>query len=374
MWLSSVYNQTAVDDDKLQVGGWGDWYRTFIEFDLTNLPQTATFASMHMYAYDRGDSSTPVTMPLYLLITPWSETTQNFYDPLYGYYAGIVSAPTPNSWYNLNITSIYNGWKNGTYANNGFVFLAADNNNKFNVFRSSDYLTDPLLRPKLIITYDGANLGFPLEGYTPYTVPISSVFDHSMITPYATDSVVVAYTGEKGDNIKYGSTDCINQSNGQPFIINGNYTGASSCGGIYYLSYDGHPGFDYVVSTGTPVYATASGTITEIQCPSYPGLCTGFGRIYIDHGNGYSTQYWHLSKQVGSLIVGSNIQKGELIGYSGNTSPFQPMGSHLHFEVHKDNGSSNGLPVDPYGWKGVWGMDPYPINNKDNVCLWDNCQ
>lgn len=133
MWLSSSYNNIAVDDEKLQVGGWDDWYRMFIEFDLAELPQTATHAVMSMYAYSRGDSSTPVNMPVYLLTTPWSETTQNYYDALSGYYAGTLPAPTPNSWYGINITGIYNGWKNGTYANKGFVFLPASNNNKFKV-------------------------------------------------------------------------------------------------------------------------------------------------------------------------------------------------------------------------------------------------
>ncbi|HEX8947089.1 MAG TPA: DNRLRE domain-containing protein [Candidatus Paceibacterota bacterium] len=180
MWLSSVYNQTAVDDDKLQVGGWGDEYRMFIQFDLTSLPQTATSAVMWLYAYPRGDSSSPVDMPLYLLTTPWSETAQNYYDALYGYSLGTMPAPTPNSWYGLDITSIYNGWKNGTYVNDGFVFLPAGTNNQFNVFHSSDYTVNPLLRPKLVVTYNGANLSFPLHnGWTPYTATISAAVDHS---------------------------------------------------------------------------------------------------------------------------------------------------------------------------------------------------
>ena len=79
----------------------------------------------------------------------------------------------------------------------------------------------------------------------------------------------------------------------------------------------------------------------------------------------------------GSLVVGSTVNKGSLIAYSGQTAPSGiSVGQHLHFEVRKNDGSNNGYgrPVDPYGWKGGWGTDPFPIDGKDNVCLWENCQ
>lgn len=381
MWLSSSYNQTAVDDDKLQVGGWGDWYRSFIQFDLSGLPQTATSATMWMYAVPRGDLSTPVSMNLYLLTTAWNEQTQNYYTPLYAYSLGTVPAPTPNSWYGLTITGIYNGWKNGTYVNDGFVFLPTGNNNQFSVFRSSDY-SDAKYRPILVVDYSGANLRFPLQynNWTPYTALIASVFDHQMVTPYSTTEPmsVVAYTGEKGNYIQYGNTGCVSQTSQQPFIVNGNYVGATSCGGVYYLSYNNHPGFDYPVAVETSVFATANGIIDgnsdgTFDCPSNGSPCTGYGRIGIRHPNGYSSWYLHFSKQVGGLQKGSSVNKGQLIGYSGQTSPVY-VGPHLHFEVRKNNATFYGLPVDPYGWKGEWSTDPYRVDGKDNVCLWETCQ
>lgn len=365
MWLSSSYNNTAVDDDKLQVGGWGDWYRMFIQFDLSELPQTATYATMHMYAYDRGDSSTPVSMSAYILTNSWSESTQNYYDPLYGYYAGGLSAPTPNSWYGINITGIYNGWKNGTYTNNGFLFLASGNNNQFNVFRSSDY-SEALYRPKLVVTYDGANLGFPLAGYTPYTAPIASVFDHSVTTGFnCPDNQVVAYTGEKGD-VQYGKSSwstiatgssCIGQTlwgfaqNGSvPFSVNGQYDSPDPNGDDIFLFYDGHTGYDYPTPDGTAVIAAASGA----------AYTYGTGNdVKIVHPSGYDTYYLHLTSH--TIINGQSINKGDVIGYTGS--------GHLHFTVKK-----GAQRVDPYGWKGVWGTDPLQIEGKDNHCLWENCQ
>ncbi|MBU1557567.1 DNRLRE domain-containing protein [Patescibacteria group bacterium] len=368
MWLSSVYNNTAVDDDKLQVGGWGDWYRTLIQFDLTDLPPVATSVDMYMYAYDRGDSSTPVSMIWYFLMSSWDEQTQDYYDPLSGGYLGVLPAPTPNSWYGiLNITTAYNWWKAGTYANYGFAFLATDNNNQFNVFRSSDY-SDYRYRPKLVVTYDGANLGFPLSGYTPYNAPISAVLDHSMTTGGGcADGLVVAYTNERGSSqydhsnwYVYGeSLSCVNDilygyKNGNPgtvFSINNQYDTSSGNEDGYYLFYDGHTGYDYPIAN-TNVYAAASGTVT-VPSPN------PYNQVNIDHGNGFVTYYLHLSQ----IYVSTNDYVTKGTSLIGKTS------DHLHFTVKK-----NGQRVDPYGWQGEYGTDPLQVSGNDNVCLWDFCQ
>lgn len=327
------------------------------------LPQTATSASMYMYAASRGDSSMPVSMYVYLLTSAWDEQTQNYYDPLYGYYAGTVSAPTPESWYGLNITGIYNGWKNGTYVNEGFAFLATGNNNQFNLFRSSDY-SDANLRPKLVVTYDGANFRFPLNGETPYTATISAVMDHSVSTGFnCSDDVVTAYTGEKGE-AQYGKSvdsvlingNCPNDplygfknSTGIDFSINGQYSSYDNGSpNNLFLFYDGHTGYDYPAINGTTVYAAAAGSAV----PYSDG-------VKITHPSGYDTYYLHLSSI--SIGGGMSVLKGAPIGEVGS--------GHLHFTVKK-----GAQRVDPYGWKGEYGADPLQIDGEDNACLWENCQ
>lgn len=408
MWLSSSYNQTAVDDDKLQVGGWGDWYRSFIQFDLSGLPQTATSATMWIYAVPRGDSSTPVSMSLYLLTTAWNEQTQNYSDPLSGYALGTIPAPTPNSWYGLNITNIYNGWKNGTYVNDGFVFLSTSNNNEFNVFRSSDYVANPLLRPKLVVTYDGANLGFPLDCSTlncsgagnitysagPYTAKsIISVVDHHMSAVYDDkDGVIVSFMGEAFNaTASYpsgGTAACYPKANNAVWssrlanlYIGTSGSGSANCTANVALNYEAHPGYDYVASYGTPVKAVAAGTVVNFsgqRCipKGLPAGCAAWGAIGVNHGNGYVTQYLHLS----SILVnsGNTVTKGQVIGYSGNTAPVS-LGSHLHFEVLKQVNGSAGASVsdykvvDPYGWEGEYGADPLEaVTGMKNVCLWQS--
>ncbi|MEA3432572.1 MAG: peptidoglycan DD-metalloendopeptidase family protein, partial [candidate division WOR-3 bacterium] len=201
-------------------------------------------------------------------------------------------------------------------------------------------------------------LSCPLSGYSPYNVPITSVFDHSMNIPYSSpDNIVVAYTGEEGH---YESIQgCYNRSDEQPFTINGNYTGAKCCGTIYYLCYDGHPGFDYSVPTGTDVLSAASGTVVYAGWDD-PNPEKGLGLyIKIDHGNGYHTLYGHLSWLL--VSADDSVAQGQLIAKTGNTG--DSTGSHFHFEVRKA-----GIPVDPYGWEGS-GSDPY--TKTVNINLWD---
>ncbi len=92
-------------------------------------------------------------------------------------------------------------------------------------------------------------------------------------------------------------------------------------------------GVDIANSCGTPIYASAGGTVTTSQ----DGWNGGYGSyIKITHPNGVVTLYGHLSQRISQ--VGSGVAKGELIGYMGTTG--RSTGCHLHFEVR---GAANPL-------------------------------
>jgi murein DD-endopeptidase MepM/ murein hydrolase activator NlpD len=98
--------------------------------------------------------------------------------------------------------------------------------------------------------------------------------------------------------------------------------------------WSGHLGIDIAAGEGAPVYAADSGVVTMAQ----GGDNYGYGNvIQIDHGNGYSTLYAHLS------VIGvgpcQSVYAGEWIGASGNTGNSQ--GAHLHFEVRQGGGFIN---------------------------------
>ncbi|MDF2935104.1 MAG: hypothetical protein K0Q90_477 [Paenibacillaceae bacterium] len=94
-----------------------------------------------------------------------------------------------------------------------------------------------------------------------------------------------------------------------------------------------HSGLDIGAKTGSPVHATAEGSVSSTGYDSYHG-----NNIVIDHGSGLKTWYMHLSK-IG-VEKGEEITKGQEIGLVGSTG--RSTGPHLHYEVLKDNKS-----VDP---------------------------
>lgn len=85
-----------------------------------------------------------------------------------------------------------------------------------------------------------------------------------------------------------------------------------------------HSGQDIAAPRGTPVLAAADGFVTQA------GTQSGYGQIVvIDHGNGLTTRYGHLSKIEATL--GQEIKRGELLGQVGSTG--RSTGPHLHYEV-----------------------------------------
>lgn len=94
-----------------------------------------------------------------------------------------------------------------------------------------------------------------------------------------------------------------------------------------------HTGIDFRAPTGTGVRAAAPGKVIEA------GWMGGYGQmVEIDHGNGMTTRYAHLSSI--DVDVGDTVTRGEVIGRVGSTG--RSTGPHLHYEVRVD-----GDAVDP---------------------------
>ncbi|MCC7106104.1 MAG: peptidoglycan DD-metalloendopeptidase family protein [Chloroflexi bacterium] len=97
---------------------------------------------------------------------------------------------------------------------------------------------------------------------------------------------------------------------------------------------NGHPGVDVGASTGTPIRAAASGTVIVAAKLPY-----GYGwRIILDHGNGITTLYAHMSAF--NVNQGDRVTRGQTLGAVGATG--LATGPHLHFEV-----ASGGKTMDP---------------------------
>lgn len=96
----------------------------------------------------------------------------------------------------------------------------------------------------------------------------------------------------------------------------------------------GHLGIDYVVKTGTPVYAAGNGYVVFSDYTANDGYM-----VIVAHNDNYMTVYKHCS----SLMKKTRdiVEQGELIALSGNTG-LLTTGPHLHFEVWR-----NGQAIDP---------------------------
>jgi murein DD-endopeptidase MepM/ murein hydrolase activator NlpD len=114
---------------------------------------------------------------------------------------------------------------------------------------------------------------------------------------------------------------------------------SSGFGGRYHPvlhTWRNHAGIDFAAAYGTPVRATANGTVTEVGRD-----VGGYGNlIELRHANGIRTRYGHLSAFARGLRVGEAVEQGETIGYVGSTG--LSTGPHLHYEF-----LVNGRPTNP---------------------------
>ena len=101
------------------------------------------------------------------------------------------------------------------------------------------------------------------------------------------------------------------------------FTGAPDC----------HAGLDISADRGTPVWATADGTV---ESAGYNG---NYGNsVLVSHGYGISTRFGHLSRY--AVSAGQKVRRGQIIGYVGATG--RATSSHLHYEI-----LINGQPINP---------------------------
>ena len=97
-----------------------------------------------------------------------------------------------------------------------------------------------------------------------------------------------------------------------------------------------HTGLDIATSTGTPIAAAASGTVT------FSGYKGSYGNmLVISHGNGVQTYYGHCSKLY--VSAGTQVSQGQIIGAVGSTG--NSTGPHLHLEVRV-----NGVAYNPQNY------------------------
>jgi murein DD-endopeptidase MepM/ murein hydrolase activator NlpD len=103
--------------------------------------------------------------------------------------------------------------------------------------------------------------------------------------------------------------------------------------------YRAHQGTDFGGASGTPVKATANGTVT------FAGVNGGYGNmIEIRHMNGFTTRYAHLRGFAKGVRVGTRVSQKDVIGYIGATG--LATAPHLHYELRKNGRAVNAMRED----------------------------
>ncbi len=104
---------------------------------------------------------------------------------------------------------------------------------------------------------------------------------------------------------------------------------------------DFHSGIDIAASGGTVIRATAPGSVTS------SGWSGGYGyMIKITHKYGFDTIYGHCQRI--NVGMGQHINKGDIIGYVGQTG--NATGNHCHYEIRL-----GGIPINPYPYMSrIW--------------------
>ncbi|MEA2020328.1 MAG: M23 family metallopeptidase [Patescibacteria group bacterium] len=122
-----------------------------------------------------------------------------------------------------------------------------------------------------------------------------------------------------------------------PSVGTGQFSWPTNSRGISQYFHRWHPAID--ISRFSPIYAIDSGTVVEAR---YSGWNYGYGKLVrIDHGNGYTSLYAHLSSV--KVQPGQNVSRGQIIGNMGNTG--RSFGTHLHLEITYQGRHINPLSV-----------------------------
>jgi len=309
------------------VGGWGDIYRSYMNFDLTGLPLDPTNVNLWLYNFTLpGTNTTP-----YQVCIPgsaWNTTIAWSNQPTFVACSGYFN-PVVNTWNGLNITGVYQNWVSGAWGKYGLMFNPqyANNNNSLH-FRSSsyrDFATDPYADGKRPI------LQFDFTPTLELKMPLPANYSWLVTT-------------------EAGGYDC---KGGSPWPDTAHQ-------GSKYFSIDiSDKSLNYPANTDVSVLAAASGRIFIAGGGNTTGNPNGYYAI-IDHdgdgdsGTGFQTWYVHLKdlpkRANGTLLSsGDYVNRGDRIGIMGNTgkdSAGNPtsFGTHLHFAVKYKNDSSSAIP------------------------------
>lgn len=322
-WLGSYYNQALVlNDDKLQIGGWGDTYRSYLNWDLVGLPKDPTNVALWLRFYPSGKAVTP--FQFCVPNSSWGTTVTWNTQPSFLGCTGMFTPPSTNSWAGWYVTSWYQNWQNGVWGKHGIMLNPQYNNNNFDFIRSSKYAGDG----------DRPILQFDFTPTLEMKMPLSGNLSWLVTTEAGGWDCIGNWYDSAHDGTRYFSIDFSwnnKDANGVQVYSNPNGT-----------------------AVDIPILAAAGGKVVVLS-DSGPTSSSG-NYLIVDHdgdgdiNTGFTTWYAHMKYAIPNEFAyhGKIVQQGDKIGVMGTTGKDSngnstSFGVHLHFGVKYGNGTPNSV-------------------------------
>jgi hypothetical protein len=157
IWATDTYSYApggggpggGLADERLRVGGFGDTYISLIQFNLRDMPKSASSAVISLYDY-RSDGTRTTSMSLFRNTKPWNwkvaGTGQDRERLWWRDLPSVVPlsatplrAPELDAWYDIDVTVLYNSWQSGSVRNFGIQLTPLSTSDTWSVFHSSRY-------------------------------------------------------------------------------------------------------------------------------------------------------------------------------------------------------------------------------------------
>lgn len=153
----------------------------------------------------------------------------------------------------------------------------------------------------------------------------------------ASGQVLIVPDGTPQEAPKQAPTQYLARENiPTPDLASGQFVWPAAGGLAQYFSWY-HPGIDIDNLGGGPILAADSGTVVVAGWPDNYGYGN---RVIVDHGNGFTTLYAHMSAVY--VSSGQTVSRGDVLGAMGSTG--RSTGTHLHLEIRQ-----NGVALNPLG-------------------------
>lgn len=270
-----------------------------LKFDVSTLPSNITSAKLYLYSTANcgGGSCPNMDWTVNAIASPWNEMTAtwNANPTLSGSYGTLNIPASPSAlnesghaqWVSVDITTLYNGWKNGTIPNYGVGFTrlgsAWDGGVWFNNVASSDYEIASL-RPKLVI--EG---GFPQADTQPPIITVPAPITIETTSPTGT---TVTYEVSATDNVGVTSFACAPAS-GSTFPLGDTTVICNAT--------------DAAGNAATPtsfVVHVVNAVSKDIVVGSCSGWCGSYGNDLISKLDSAGSTLW--TKSIGAIAISIN--------------------------------------------------------------------